>query len=98
MQTDAWLVLVIILGALGVLGGAVLARRRRTAAVAPPASLEHQVQMQAAELRRIADQGAQRELAAEQLRQGLDGARRALDELRTRDQERRSTEEEQREV
>jgi len=98
MQTDAWLVLVIILGALGVLGGAVLARRRRTAAVAPSASLEHQVQMQAAELRRIADQGAQRELAAEQLRQGLDGARRALEELRTREQERRRTDQEQREV
>ena len=41
---------------------------------------------------------AQRELVGEQLRQGIDGARRALEELRTRDQERRATDAEQREV
>jgi hypothetical protein len=99
MQSDAWLMVVIVLGALGVLGGAVLARRRRVAGgPATSTPLEHQVQMQAAELRRIADQGAQRELASEQLRQGLEGARRALDALRTREQERRRTDQEQREV
>ena len=84
---------------LGAVGGAALARRRRGAgAAATTARLEHQVQVQAAELRRIADQGAQRELSSEQLRQGLDGARRALEELRTRDQERRMTDQEQRDV
>jgi len=62
------------------------------------APLRAQLQIQAGELRRIADQGAQRELAAEQLRQGLDGARRALDELRTRDQERRANDADQRDV
>jgi hypothetical protein len=99
MQSDAWLVVVFVLGALGALGGAALARRRHVAgADVTTARLEHQVQVQAAELRRIADQGAQRELSSEQLRQGLDGARRALEELRTRDQERRMTEQEQRDV
>jgi hypothetical protein len=62
------------------------------------AALRTQLQLQAGEMRRIADQGAQRDLAAEQLRQGLDGARRALDELRTRDQERRAQDVDQREV
>ena len=91
MQSDAWLMVVFVF-VLGALGGAALARRRHVAGGdATTARLEHQVQVQAAELRRIADQGAQRELSSEQLRQGLDGARRALEELRTRDQERRMT-------
>ena len=62
------------------------------------AAVRAQLQVQAGELRRIADQGAQRDLAAEQLRQGLDGTRRVLDELRTRDQERRARDGDQREV
>jgi hypothetical protein len=57
-----------------------------------------QLDLQAAELRRLADAAAQRELVSEQLRQGMEGARRALEELRTRDQERRATDTEQREV
>jgi DNA recombination protein RmuC len=77
--------------------GSGIAVRRR-----PPggssAELHRQLEVQAAELRRLADAAAQRELGSEQLRQGLDGARRALDELRTRDQERRATDSEQREV
>ena len=98
MQSDAWLMIVFVF-VLGALGGAALARRRHVAgADVTTARLEHQVQVQAAELRRIADQGAQRELSSEQLRQGLDGARRALEELRTRDQERRMTDQEQRDV
>jgi RmuC family len=79
--------------ALGVGVGAVVARRRPA-----DVALRAQLQVQAGELRRIADQGAQRDLAAEQLRQGLDGARRALDELRTRDQERRTQDADQRDV
>jgi hypothetical protein len=62
------------------------------------ASVRDQLQIQAGELRRLADQAARRDLAAEQLRDGLDGARRALDELRTRDQERRVQDADQREV
>jgi hypothetical protein len=54
--------------------------------------------VQSAELRRLADQASQRDLSAEQLRAGLESARRALDELRVREQERRTTDAEQREV
>ncbi len=78
---------------LGVLVGFAVSRRRQ-----PGAALRAQLQLQAGELRRLADQGAGRDLAAEQLRQGLDGARRALDELRTRDQERRAQDADQREI
>ncbi len=78
---------------LGVLVGVAVSRRRQ-----PGAALRAQLQLQAGELRRLADQGAGRDLAAEQLRQGLDGARRALDELRTRDQERRAQDADQREI
>jgi len=100
MSGEAW-VLVLMAAVAGVCGGVIVARGRPGAGSADggaAARLESQVEVQAAELRRMADQGAQRELTAEQLRQGLDGARRALDELRTRDQERRATDLEQREV
>jgi RmuC family len=80
----------------GVIAGATIAalQRRRP----DPASIQAELGLQAAELRRMADQSAQRELAAEQLRQGLDGTRRALEELRVRDQERRAAEAEHRDV
>jgi RmuC family len=78
---------------MGLVVGVAVSRRRQ-----PGAALRAQLQVQAGELRRLADQGAGRDLAAEQLRQGLDGARRALDELRTRDQERRAQDADQREV
>jgi len=88
---------VVVVAAVALAGGLAIgvgvARRRPG-----DAALRAQLQIQAGELRRIADQGAQRDLAAEQLRQGLDGARRALDELRTRDQERRVQDADQREV
>jgi RmuC family len=82
-----------IIGVLaGVVVGVALVRR------APAGSVHDQLQLQAGELRRIADQAVRRDLAAEQLRDGLDGARRSLDELRTRDQERRLQDVDQREV
>jgi hypothetical protein len=94
MNVDAWIaVMVGVLG--GAVAGAALAGRRRTA---PDHDLRAALDVQGAELRRLADAAAQRELTAEQLRQGLDGARRALEELRVRDQERRATDAEQREV
>jgi len=77
----------------GVAIGVALVRR-----VPADASIGDQLQVQAGELRRIADQAVRRDLATEQLRDGLDGARRALDELRTRDQERRLQDADQREV
>jgi hypothetical protein len=87
----------IVAGVVGVTAGLVIAARRDRGPV-PDASLGTQLQVQAAELRRLNDRAAERELASEQLRQGLDGARRALDELRVRDEERRGAEAEHREV
>lgn len=85
---------------IGLLGGLAVALWRRPpgGVEAGSARLEAQAEVQSAELRRMADQAAQRELATEQLRQGLDGARRALDELRLREQERRVSDAEHREV
>jgi hypothetical protein len=82
---------------IGLLGGLAIALWRRPAG-GGDVDLGRQLEVQASELRRLADAAAQRELASEQLRQGMDGARRALEELRTRDQERRATDGEQREV
>jgi hypothetical protein len=77
----------------GLGAGLVLSRLRSS-----DRSVREQLQAQAGELRRIADLAVRRDLADEQLREGLDGARRALDELRTRDQERRAQDADQREV
>ena len=96
MSTEAWAV---SLGAamIGLLGGMAIALWKRPVA-GEDGELRGQLALQSAELRRLADAAAQRELSAEQLRQGLDGARRSLEELRVRDQERRATDGEQREV
>jgi hypothetical protein len=98
MSADAWAVAVIGV-VLGLLGGLALALwHRQSTGEAGTGTLEREIRIQAAELRRMADQAAQRELASEQLRAGMDGARRALDELRLREQERRGTDAEHREV
>ncbi|HEY7476695.1 MAG TPA: DNA recombination protein RmuC [Actinomycetota bacterium] len=81
---------------LGLLGGLAIAVARRPQGRAP--SITAQLAVQTAELRRIADQGSQRDLSAEQLRAGLDGARRTLDELRAHDRDRRIADAEHREV
>jgi hypothetical protein len=62
------------------------------------AVVEARLEAQSAELRRIADSAVNRDLAGEQLRAGLDGARRALEELSLREQERRQADVEGREV
>src|SRR3954453_4773544 len=94
MSADVWIA-VVAAGVLGlVVGGAVAARRRRVDQPGVRAALD----VQAAELRRLGDAAAQREVTAEQLPQGLGAARRALAELRVRDQERRATDAEQRDV
>ena len=82
---------------LGMLGGIsiVLWRHPETA---DDGGMRGQLALQAAELRRIADAAAQRELMSEQLRQGLDGARRTLDDLRVREEHRRLGDEEHRQV
>jgi hypothetical protein len=62
------------------------------------AELSRQLEVQAAELRRLAEQGGRRDLAGEQLRDGLESARRTLEQLRVRDDERRRADAEQHEV
>ncbi|MFN8231961.1 MAG: DNA recombination protein RmuC [Actinomycetota bacterium] len=54
--------------------------------------------MQAAELRRLADAAATRDLATEQVRSQLEGARRALDLLHAREAERQRADAESRET
>lgn len=85
--------------ALGVAAGIALGMRRvRPAPGLDVARLEARLEVQAAELRRLADGAAGGELSAEQLRTGLEAARRALEELSIREQERRAADLEQREV
>ncbi len=57
-----------------------------------PASLEARLEVQAAELRRLADAGGVRDGMGEQLRAEMAGARRALEELSVRERERRDQE------
>lgn len=95
MTAEAWAA-ALATAIIGLLAGLAIAVWKRP--TGDGGDLGRQLEVQASELRRLADAAAQRELASEQLRQGMDGARRALDELRTRDQERRATDGEQREV
>lgn len=95
---DAQMIAVAVAAAvLGMLGGIAIALWRRQDG-GGSGEVRAQLEVQAAELRRIADTGAQRELISEQLRQGLDGARRTLDDLRVREEQRRRTDDEQAEV
>jgi hypothetical protein len=96
MTAEAWAV-ALATAMLGMLGGLALVLWRRPDG-GGDAGLRTQLDVQGAELRRLADAAAQRELAGEQLRAGMEGARRALEELRAREQERRATDAEQREV
>jgi DNA recombination protein RmuC len=86
--------------AFGVAAGVAIAARRGRGQPAglDLARLEARLDVQAAELRRLADGAVGGELSAEQLRVGLDGARRALEELAIRAQERHAADAEQREV
>ena len=87
--------------ALGALVGAAVMMRRGTGAVGSAGSfalVEARLEAQSAELRRLADSAVGRELAGEQLRTGLDGARRALEAIQVRDAERQSVDADQREV
>jgi DNA recombination protein RmuC len=85
--------------ALGIgVGAAVVALRRRPSDGSSMAFVEARLAVQEAELRRIADASASRDLAGEQLRSGLEGARRVLEQLHVREQERRVADEEGRDV
>ncbi len=81
-------------------GGAIVAARgsRRVSDDGSLAIVQARLEAQSAELRRLADATATRDLTGEQLRTGLDGARRVLQELSLREQERRQADVEGREV
>lgn len=78
------------------LGAAGVAARRRTASGGGGdlARLEARLEVQAAELRRIADAGSVRDGDQERMRDEVAGARRALQELALRETERRERERE----
>ena len=82
-------------------GAAVMFRRGSAPAQVPRdtfALVEARLEAQSAELRRLADSAVGRELAGEQLRSGLDGARRTLEAIQLRDAERQRVDADQREV
>ncbi|GIU98381.1 MAG: hypothetical protein KatS3mg013_2184 [Actinomycetota bacterium] len=84
---------------LGAVGGAALATAlARRPAQPDVGGLEARLELQAAELRRLADAAAQRDLSAEHLRGSLEAARRTLEELSVREQERRARDDEHRDV
>jgi DNA recombination protein RmuC len=62
------------------------------------AELAARLEVQSAELRRIADASGQRDRVTEHLRDGLDATRQVLELLQVRDEERRSSEAEHREI
>ena len=81
-----------------VMGVAFAAAFRPRGTDANSARVADRLDVQAAEMRRLADAAVGRELAGEQLRAGLEGARRVLQEMTIREQERGSSEAEYREV
>ncbi len=89
--------LVLVVLALGIgLALGVLADRQRRQGTA--SGVEAQLQLQAAELRRLADMTATREGSADLLRSDVAGARRALEALAVREEERRERDRESWEV
>jgi hypothetical protein len=83
-------------------GVAVVASRKPSATARGPAAsldlLDARLEAQSAEIRRLADASSTRDAFGDQLRSGLEGARRALDELTIRERERRTADDEGREV
>jgi len=79
-------------------GVAIVALRPRQAGPADLGRLEARLEVHAAELRRLADAALVRDGAGEALRQEVAAARRALEELSLREQERRAALAEDREI
>jgi DNA recombination protein RmuC len=97
----------------GVAAGVLVASRRRPPIEEPQpdaadllqtqnaqlhAELTARLELQSAELRRIADAAGQRDRVTDHLRNGLDATRQILELLQARDEERKSSEAENREV
>lgn len=87
---------------LGLAAGAavavVVAATRRTSGAAPTQRLEARLEVQTAELRRIADNAYTRDAASEHLLSDVAAARRALEELALREEQRRERDRESWEV
>ena len=94
MTAFTWIAVGVVLG-LGI-GVALAVLRRRPSASS--GRMEARLDVQAAELRRLADAAAVRDGSAEQVRTELAGARRALETLAVRDEERQVRERESWEV
>jgi DNA recombination protein RmuC len=81
------------------LGVAIAALRRpRVGDHAETGRIEARLDVQGVHLQRLADAAAGRDLEAERFHEELSGARRALEELRVREQERRGSDDEQRDA
>jgi DNA recombination protein RmuC len=90
-MTEIWIAAIALLvGAAG--GVAAIALRSRHPGIeeGSTARLEARLEVQAAELRRLADDARGREDAAGRLREAVDGARQAVRELAVRDEQRRA--------
>ena len=81
-----------------VLGAVAVATARRARPDGSSTRMEARLEVQSAELRRLADASASREGSAEQVRVELAAARRALEGLQVRDEERRERDRESWEV
>jgi DNA recombination protein RmuC len=95
-MTEIGIALVALAAGLG--AGVVIAALRRPATATGSERVEARLEVQAAELRRLADAAAVRDGAAESVRAELAGARRALESLHLREEERRTADGESREV
>ena len=84
--------------AAGVAVAVAVLRGRRPAVAAPTERLEARLDVQTAELRRIADGATSRDVAAERMLTDVAGARRALEALSLREEERRERDRESWEV
>jgi hypothetical protein len=106
MPTD--LLIAVLAACVGAVAGALIAVRRRPAGDETEAlqalnaqlhaELTARLEVHAAELRRIADATGQRDRVTDHLREGLDSTRQILELIQARDEERRSSEAENREV
>jgi RmuC family protein len=106
MPTD--LLIAVLAACVGAVAGAAIAVRRRPAEDETEAlqalnaqlhaELTARLEVHAAELRRIADATGQRDRVTDHLREGLDSTRQILELIQARDEERRSSETENREV
>jgi RmuC family len=106
MPTD--LLIAVLAACAGAAAGAAIAVRRRPAEAETEAlqalnaqlhaELTARLEVHAAELRRIADATGQRDRVTDHLREGLDSTRQILELIQARDEERRSSEAENREV